>query len=705
LFIRPKHVSFASTTRITIISLTIGAILPAVWADEVAPISTEEVLQIVGQPLDRESAMDSVERLLSQQGVDFSAAGGVSALPVLNGFMGDRIKVLIDGADITAACANHMNPPLSYVSASQVQAVTVMAGISPVSMAGDNIAGVIAVTSLKPIYSENPQIQWHSGSLAAGYRSNNQATQLAVDARLASQTLSVDYQGSFEDADSYEDGSGNKVLDTLYRVQNHVLTAALRSDQQQLAIKLNHQAIPFQGFANQYMDMTDNRSTGLTVQYLSDLHQLGDIQAQINWHGVEHSMGFFSDEKTGMMPMRTAADDYSYQLKWSLPINAEHSVQLGNEYYTYHLQDWWPAIDGSMMMGPNDYININEGRRSRLAIFAEFQSQYSPAWLMVAGVRLEQVRTDTGEVQAYSSMGMSAMDHQAALAFNTADRAKRDNLLDVSLMARYTFSENQQLEVGVARKNRAPNLYERYSWGRGIMATTMIGWFGDANGYVGDINLRPETAYTLSASYQFNGNDWQLQFSPYYTEVQDFIDATVISSFNRSGPPQGERHILQFTNLDATLYGFDLKANWLLSATSSAGQWRLSAAISEVRGKRQDGDEYLYQLKPLTSNLALQYQRGDWLHSISWQWLAAKDRLDTRRFEQGTDSYHVLNLQSVGNWQAVQLSLSIDNLLDSDYQQPLGGVNIAQYNKDPSIGFEQLAGQGRSINVGLRYAF
>ncbi len=100
-------------------------------------------------------------------------------------------------------------------------------------------------------------------------------------------------RGAFTDADSYEDGNGDLVIDTLYRAQNHSLTAAVRDQKQQLVVKLTHQKIPYQGFANQYMDMVDNTSYGVVAQYKRELENSEFEGGQLNWHSVKHEMGFF----------------------------------------------------------------------------------------------------------------------------------------------------------------------------------------------------------------------------------------------------------------------------------------------------------------------------------------------------------------------------------------------------------------------------
>nr|WP_165872418.1 TonB-dependent receptor [Shewanella frigidimarina] len=684
------------------------AITQPVMAEQYDKRNSEgiERVEVHGQAANND-LLGSAQNLLNKQGVDFSEAGGVSALPILNGMMGDRIKVLIDGSDITSSCANQMNPPLSYVSANQISSTQVVAGVSPVSAGGDNIAGVINVTSLTPVFTDSDTVTWQSGNISSGYRSTNDAILAGVNATVASKTLSFNYQGSFEDANSYTDAHGDKVLDTLYQSQNHALTAAWQDDIQQVAVKLTHQHIPFQGFANQYMDMTNNDSYGALVRYQRTLENEGEFTAQANWHNVEHQMGFFTDEKTGMMPMKTKGKDYSYQLHWQLPMSSDSTLLIGQEYYVYQLDDTWPAIEGSAMMGPNDYVNINGGERQRAALYGEWQQALNTGWWLSAGVRYEYVSTSTGEVQPYNTMSMMGMTNVNAIAadeFNSLYRKRNDNNIDATLLARYQLSDTEVIELGLAQKNRAPNLYERYSWGQSTMATTMIGWYGDANGYIGNPDLSAETAHTLSMAYKLVQDDLAFSATAWYSSINDFIDANVVSSFNRTSIDSNSRHILQFTNVDANLFGARIDAEYQL-ADNDTGKWLFNANINATRGERDDNDQPLYQIKPLQTELALQQQLGDWQNRFSWQWVASKDRVDEQRLENTTDSYSLLNLSSSIQWHDATMTIAVKNLLDEYYQLPLGGVSIAEYKADSSNGFQQIAGSGRSLELNVSYVF
>ncbi|KAF7778243.1 iron complex outermembrane recepter protein [Pseudoalteromonas marina] len=701
-----------NTYLLTPLAFFVGSIFSSVVFAEDTSL---EVIEVQGHSQNKHLALGSAESLLNDLGVDFSAAGGVSNLPILNGLMGDRVKVLVDGADVTAACANHMNPPLSYVSANQITAYHVIAGISAVSAGGNNIAGVISVNTISPQYSQSNELNWHSGYVSAQYNSVNNARKVGVGARIASNTLSFNYQGAFSDAKSYDDGNGDLVLDTLYRVQNHALSAAIRDEKQQFVIKLTHQKIPYQGFANQYMDMTDNTSYGATAQYKRVLEN-SELEAQLNWHDVKHEMGFFSAEKTGMMPMNTDASDISSQIKWRLNLGSNSSLLLGQAFYDYRIDDWWSAVEGSAMMGPNDYININNGQRKRIAAFAEFESQINTKLWLNSGIRVEHVNTRADDVQPYNEgmamMAMSAMPMQpsnasAAAAFNSKEHDKSDTVVDISVLLNYQLTHTDELQLGLARKNRAPNLYERYSWGVSNMATTMIGWYGDGNGYIGNQNLEVETAHTISSTYikSAQNDDWQVSANIWYTNASDYIDADLVRSFNRFGLENTARNILKFTNTDAVLYGvkLDLAAN--IHQSKALGNWQLNANITNTRAKRDDTNQPLYQIKPLYTKLEISQQLGRFENTLSWQWNDAKTRVDNNRLENQTDSYNIVNLGSKASWGDLTLSAQVSNLFDEYYQLPLGGVSIAQLKKGESTGFEQLAGQGRSFNIGMSVAF
>lgn len=146
----------------------------------------------------------------------------------------------------------------------------------------------------------------------------------------------------------------------------------------------------------------------------------------------------------------------------------------------------------------------------------------------------------------------------------------------------YTPNDMSQYEFGYARKNRASNLYERYLWGRRPMDQAMNGWFGDGNGYVGNIDLNPETAHTVSftaAFEEFNKGLWEVKATPYFTYVENFIDADrcpqqfsndmACSAANQTAT--NKYVYLQFANHNARLWGVDVSGRTELYSDKTLG--------------------------------------------------------------------------------------------------------------------------------------
>jgi iron complex outermembrane recepter protein len=654
------------------------------------------------------STSDVASWLDDSPGVSTYSAGGVSGLPVLRGLADDRIKVRVDGVEATAACGNHMNPPLSYVAPQQIRQATVMAGVTPVTEGGDSIAGVIEVRTAQPLFAEPGQ----SGLLTTGNvffqtRSVDQGRTGGASATVAGQQWSLNYSGTYSQADSYKDGDGDKVLDTLYKSINQSLTLGLRSEagDQRLTVKLGQQRIPYQGFANQYMDMTDNRSNLADIAYEGD-EDWGHVLANVYWQNTTHEMGFFSDERSGTMPMDTHGRNAGYRVQVDWPV-AEGSLRVGQEYHRYRLDDWWPPVTGSMMMAPNTYVNINNGRRDRWALYGEWEGPVAPGWSLLGGLRYEAVRMNTGDVQGYGCSMMCSADTAAATTFNAADHSRSDGNIDATLSAQHTLDMHTTLELGLAHKTRSPNLYERYTWGRSTMGMTMTGWFGDGNGYVGNLDLKPEQANTLSAALEWHDptqREWSLRVEPFYTYVHDFIDADALGTFNPYSNTAVTGALLKFANHDAELWGVNLSGHALLARDADWGEFDLKGKFDWTQGHRMDGGN-LYHIMPPTLRLSLTQSVGAWTNEVSWQGVAPKKRVDARRLELQTGGYGLLDLST--RYQLLKqasVQLAVRNLFDKQYALPLGGMNLAALNNGAST-LDTLPGQGRSIDVGLNLSF
>ena len=703
----------------------------------------------------RAASSDSASLLDALPGVSRYGAGGVSSLPAIHGLADDRIRIQVDGMDLISSCANHMNPPLSYIDPTLVGSVRLFAGITPVSVGGDSIAGTIQINSAAPLFAKAGEGLLLTGQAGTFYRSNGDARGANLSATIANEILSVTYAGSTVQANNYDAGgkfksagfsegtavwlAGNEVGSSQYKSENQSLAFALRQENQLFELKYVYQHIPYQGFPNQRMDMTENTSQKVNFRSFGQ-YDWGSLEARAYYDDTRHKMNFLEDklQTTGMManpagmPMDTHGETAGALIKADIRLSDRDLLRVGSDYQHYHLDDWWPAIGpyvppmggmggmGGMagmsnMMNGSTFWNIHNGIRDHFDVFGEWEARWSSQWLSQLGLRSSTVWMDTGDVQGYNvpDYGNPLNPTSIPGAFNAQNHSRTDHNLDLTALLRFTPDAQQTFEAGFARKTRSPNLYERYAWStNNAMTMTMINWFGDGNGYVGNLNLKPEVANTISATASWHDAKkslWGFSITPYYTYVQDHIDARRCFGGTGMSPCQGSNLTrstgfvyLQFVNQSARLYGADVSGYFPLLSDSAIGEVKMTGVLSYVRGETLDTDDNLYHIMPLNAKLALVQRLGAWTNTLEGVFVDAKTKVSQVRNELETSGYGLLNLRSSYEWKQLRVDLGVENLFNRLYDSPLGGVYLGQR---PMVYGTAVPGMGRSIYAGLNLRF
>ncbi len=659
----------------------------------------------------RQSSHNTAELLAESPGVSLHGNGELATIPFLHGLGDERSKIVVDGMTISSACPNHMNPTLSYVAPEQAAQVTVLAGITPVSLGGDSLGGTISVQSPAPVFSERGGTLKERGNFTSYYRSNGDNWGGSLNEWIASEHFGIGYVGFFTTTDDYADGAGHKVTSTSAQSTDHALTLAAQSGRNLfLAIATFHHT-PLEGFVNAYMDMTHNNANSLNLRYRRTLTE-GFLEARFYWQNTHHQMNFLQDKLAvyGMgasMPMLTHGRDLGYSVRYESALGARHSFRAGNELHRFRLDDWWPPVAGmAPMMGPNTFVNINNGRRARLGTYAEVFSHWNSRWSTLIGVRNDSVWSDAGNVQGYcnaSWTGMMPCSYTAdAAAFNAESHAKTDVNVDLTTLARYESNEHAAFEFGYARKNRSPNLYERYTWSTGMMASSMIGWFGDGNMYFGNVALKAETGNLLSGTLQLHGKTpkpWEVKLTPHLNYIQNYIDVNVVPTMGG----MSMLPLLRFANHDARIYGADLSSSATLWSSDGAGTGKLSGTGAWLHGTRTDRNTPLYQMMPLNLRLAFDEEVKGLSAGFGAEMVDRKSDLDPSRMELHTPGYALFNLHAAYKSKVLQGAFRVDNLFNRLYELPLGGNNIDIYNATGTM--TAVTGRGRSVSVNLTAKF
>ncbi|HET7832473.1 MAG TPA: TonB-dependent receptor, partial [Gallionella sp.] len=543
---------------------------------------------------------------------------------------------------------------------------------------------------------------------------------------------------------------GDVVASTRYKSENQTLGYALRSDNHVIDFKYGWQFIPYEAFPNQRMDMLANNEHRANLRY-TDQFDWGALEARAYHETVSHYMDF-GDEKQFVyggplpailapgMPMYTAGINTGALAKASIVLSERDIVRAGAEAQRYRLNDWWPPSPSSLAgmvyfgapatfggMAPNTFWNINNGHRDRLGIFAEWEARWNQKWLSLFGARVEGVRMDAGPVQGYNNFQTGYV--QSATTFNARSRVRTDTNPDLTALARYTPDDSRTFEFGYALKTRSPNLYERYAWSQNSMAMEMVNFVGDGNGYLGNPDLKPEQAHTLSATFDWHdaNQTWDFKAIPYFTHVNGFIDAVrcqgvngvataVVKIAGQNTTCGGTANVtavnkfvlLQYANQSARLYGVDLSAHLPLVNAGAWGELGFTGVLNYVNGKNRTTGDNLYNIMPLNTKLAVTQKLGGWNNRVELQLVEAKKDLSSVRQEVRTGGYGLLNLYGSYEWKQVRFDLGVENALNKLYSLPLGGAYTGQGATMVLTGVSwgvPVPGMGRSVNAGVTVKF
>ncbi|MDX9875812.1 MAG: TonB-dependent receptor, partial [Spongiibacteraceae bacterium] len=228
-------------------------------------------------------------------------------------------------------------------------------------------------------------------------------------------------------------------------------------------------------------------------------------------------------------------------------------------------------------------------------------------------------------------------------------------------------------------------------------------------GYVGNPDLDSEIAHTVSATFDWHDarrQKWQLKATPYYTYVDDYIDATQIGTFHPRMAMQETRPILQFANHDAVLYGIDVSGHMAVWDDSSFGRGVLSGVLGYTWSERRDNGESLYHVMPLNAKLTLEQQKERWINAVDVELVARKSRVQDLRLEQESAGYALVNLRTSYTWSHLRIDAGIRNLFDRYHDLPLGGANYAAWKYEGSTGLiGSIPGPGRSYELGATLMF
>lgn len=709
-----KSLMLNKITRVMALSLLPAVVLVAPsQAEDIVDENIEQAMEIITitnrgfeKPTIDESyaqgkttTPDLAGWLNSLPGANVNRNGPVTGIAQFRGLYGDRVATTIDGQVIVGAGPNAMDTPLSYSTPLMVESMTAFRGIAPVSASMNTLGGAIDVKMRKAEIDHQDELNVQ-GDMQAGYRTGTDAGTLAGVFNFAKGDFGVMVYGNVQDGDSYEDAEGREVAPTQFDKQQYGTDIRYNKDELEL------------GVGYHYTDTTDSGTPALPMDiefiYSNRVSFDGSYQSKdwtYNWQlgylDAEHGMTNFH--------MRENSDPTRYRRNNATSDSFDYKFEMAREFDSGEVTlgvDGYSADHDSVITNPNnmmfEVVNFNDVKDDRIGFYVEWQQKLAD-WNVHSGVRLKHAKSDAGEVSTSMAMMMGNMGMMAGNLqdeFNNADRSVDDTNLDFALSMQKEINDSFSAYIGLGVKNRAPSYQERYLW----TPMEATGGLADGNTYIGDINLKSETAYQTDLGLTYEQDGVMISTHVYYQNIDDYIQGTSLGMEDMTARMMaqmmaGDDNPLKFANVDAKLYGGDV--NW---SYQMADNISLTGIVSYVRGERRDIDDDLYRIAPLNAQVNVHYTGQDFIAKLNLTAVDAQDNVAETNDEQKTAGYGTVNLEGQYFVNAdVSIRAGIDNLLDKQYENHLGGYNRVKGGEVPTM--NRLPGEGISGWIEVGYSF
>ena len=261
------------------------------------------------------------------------------------------------------------------------------------------------------------------------------------------------------------------------------------------------------------------------------------------------------------------------------------------------------------------------------------------------------------------------------------------NSLSASLGIVYNLTEEISFFSNFANAFRSPTIEELASYS--IHAAT--GTFD-----IGNRRLSNEKNIGIDAGFRLRKYHHLVELSAYYNVMHDYIFRSPTGIYynpedfipindNGTGIP-----VFQYLQSDATLFGFELKAQYEITRFVS-----VTAIMDYVRGKQNDDSSNLPQMPPFRFSIEPRYSDDDFWLGLNWKLVA--DQNLVAAYETPSKGYGLIDIYvgtkilSRNNYHIV--NLRAENILNQSYRDHLSSIK----------GFAFMP--GRNIRLSYKFLF
>jgi hemoglobin/transferrin/lactoferrin receptor protein len=610
------------------------------------------------------------ELLRGEPGLAVASDGAQGQNPAIRGLKRESVVLLVDGMRLNSA--QPAGAIASFMSLGLADRVEVVKGPSSVLYGTGALGGAINV--LLPQARFEPGVRFDA---AAGYDSASKGLRGTGVVNLAQGDHALMAGVSLAHLDDYKSPNGT-VPRTGYDSESFIGQYRFRIDgQQQLRASYQQHTdedVWYPGstkFVNPVVGSTTVRSPK-QERTLAELgySRKGAGEAPLNidvrvWRQEmerqiwSHASGLGRENSKTRVSFTT--DGLDARADWLA--HPQHLVSFGANAWRMEAspERYVAGAAPTFTLGRND--PFSNGQIDAFGVYVQDDMRFGKLNVLAA------LRHDTVEGSA-ASMNNGAV---------TGGLARRDSAFSGSLGAIYEISPLLRPYVTLSRGFRAGEMRERYE------ASPR----GDGYYYVGNPQIKPETATQLEIGVKGQNEQAAWQVAAYRNRISDYITGRVTGAVINGMQVKATENIGR-----VTLTGFEAQGRLRVAA----GHW-LNAGLSILRGDNDTLDEPLFQMPADELSLGWEGRVAEgWTADVTGRFVRRQDRVATI-FAQGTENatpgFVTADLGATYRWQKQSLRVALKNLADKAYHEHLA----------EGVSGQEILAPGRSLQLTWKGSF
>ncbi len=649
---------------------------------EKSPFATPQAISVASRwKIQSENVQIVSDLFRNMPGIEVNDAGPFRTRPVIRGFFGSRILILVDGERLNDTRESTFSgAQLSLVDLGTVERVEVVRGPGSVLYGTDAVGGVINIINKQPRLSNDERLRLN-GNLQLRYSTTDAQRKGRMEFELAHRKFSFLLGSGIREAKDYKAPEGTVVNSGLGQEKSFDFKGKYQiSDNRDVFLdyqKLEAEDIGYPGAPNEFTPYfffpyhkRDNIALRYEAKNLSNL--LPQLKAKVYYQELEKEfdseVSVFMGPGTSFSSLSktfTGVKLYGLSFQELFLISKDQHLSWGIDYFREQVDGnrWVKRVTISGFTDTTETIDtsstVPENTLDALGIFMENEFNFLKRTTLTLGIRYDRFWVKTKKTSDY-------LDYRSFPPQPFEATKQSLSSVNGSLGIVYKLSEHLNLTGNAGSAYRAPNVVERY-------------FFGQASGeefVIPNYDLEPEKSTTFDVGFRVNLKKYYGSLTFFYNSIHDFIELESTGDSIKIGHASlPEWHYTNIT--EAEIKGVEGEFQGDLPQSFFG-----YCNFTYNRGDNITLNQPIF-VAPFKAIVGLGWKdRNEKLRfEINLRYVAVQNRVP--KDSQGkyldrvpTPSFTVVNLKtsiSLFSWQT--LNLAIDNLTNQTYSEPYNASN------------------------------